>query len=160
MNDITNTTDTTSGAAIICRAADQPQAGGVRFGLTAELTNGPLDIGIERVARGEGPPLHVHHEMDEYVVVLAGSLRCRLGDHDMDLEAGDAAFMPRGLEHTFTNLHDEPCEVVWVFNPGGFHPFLAALDDAGTFDPQVVGPIAARHGHELTGPPLAVLLGL
>ena len=44
--------------------------------------------------------------------------------------------------------------------PGGFHPFLAALDEAGSFDPQVVGPIAARYGHELTGPPLAVLLGL
>jgi len=160
MNDITTTTDTTSGAAIICRAADQPEAGGVRFGLTAELTSGPLDVGIERVAQGEGPPMHIHHNMDEYVMVRSGSLRCRLGDRDVDLEPGDAAFMPRGLEHTFTNLHAQPCDVVWVFNPGGFHPFLAALDDAGTFDPQVVGPIAARYGHELTGPPLAVLLGL
>lgn len=95
--------------------------------------------------------MHIHHNMDEYVVVLSGSLRCRLGNRDVDLETGDAAFMPRGLEHAFTNLHAEPCDCFWVFNPGGFHPFLAALDEAGTFDPQVVGPIAARHGHELTG---------
>jgi len=160
MNNITNTTDICSGAAVISRAADQPQAGGVRFGLTAELTSGPLDVGIECVAQGTGPPMHIHHNMDEYVVVLSGALRCRLGDRDVDLQTGDAAFMPRGLEHTFTNLHAEPCECLWVFNPGGFHPFLAAVDVAGTFDPQVLGPIAARYGHELTGPPLAVLLGL
>lgn len=159
MNNIT-TTDTNTGAAVICRAADQPEAGGVRFGLTAELTGGPLDVGVERVTQGAGPPMHIHHDMDEYIVILSGALRCRLGDRDVDLQTGDAAFMPRGLEHTFTNLHAEPCECVWVFNPGGFHPFLAALDHASTFDPEVVGPIAARYGHEITGPPLAVLLGL
>ena len=160
MNNITTSTDTTGGAAFISRAAEQPQAGGVRFALPAELTHGPLDVGIERVEEGGGPPMHIHHDMDEYLVVLSGSLRCRLGERDVDLEAGDAAFMPRGLEHTFTNVHAQPCECAWVFNPGGFHEFLAALDDAATFDPQVVGPIAERHGHELTGPPLAVLLGL
>ena len=79
MNDTTDT-KTTIAAAIIYRAADQPLAGGVRFGMTSELTSGPLDIGTERVARGEGPPLHIHHHQDEYVVVLSGSLRCRLGD--------------------------------------------------------------------------------
>ena len=162
ITDMNNTTDTktTIAAAIICRAADQPLAGGVRFGMTSELTSGPLDIGTERGARGEGPPLHIHHHQDEYVVVLSGSLRCRLGDRDVDLAAGDAAFMPRDLEHTFTNVHEEPCDIVWVFQPGGFHPFLAAVDEVGTFDPAVLGPIAARYGHELTGPPLAALLGL
>ncbi len=157
MNDIADTTIT---AAVVCRATDQPEAGGVRFGLTAELTGGPLDIGTERVAQGVGPPLHVHHRQDEYVLVLSGSLRCRIAGDDVDLDAGDAALIPRGLEHTFTNVNPEPCDTVWVIQPGGFHPFLAALDDAGTFDPEVVGPIAARHGHELTGPPLAALLGL
>jgi hypothetical protein len=39
-------------------------------------------------------------------------------------------------------------------SPGGFHPFLAELDAAATFDPAVVGPIAARYGHRFTGPPL------
>lgn len=68
--------------------------------------------------------------------------------------------MPRGLEHIFTNVHPEPCDVAWVFQPGGFHPLLAAVDDAGTFEPAVLGHIAARCGHELTGPPLAALLGL
>ena len=68
--------------------------------------------------------------------------------------------MPRGLEHTFTNVYEEPCDLVWVFQPGGFHPFLADVDEAGTFDPAVLGPIAARYGHELTGPPLAALLDL
>ena len=158
MNDTTDTT--TIAAAVICRAADQPQAGGVRFGLTSELTGGPLDVGSETVDRGAGPPLHVHHQQDEYVVVLSGSLRCRVGDLDVDLAAGDAAFMPRGLEHTFTNVLEQPCDIIWVFQPGGFHPFLAAVDAAGTFDPAVLGPIAEQYGTELTGPPLAALLGL
>ena len=159
MNDTDDTT-TIAAAAVICRVADQPQAGGVRFALTSELTSGPLDIGTQTVARGGGPPMHIHHHQDEYVLVLSGSLRCRVGDHDIDLASGDAALLPRGLEHTFTNAYEEPCDIVWVFQPGGFHPFLAAVDEADTFDPAVLGPIAAQYGHELTGPPLAVLLGL
>ena len=88
-------------------------------------------------------------------MVLSGTLRCRIDGEDLDLGPGDAAVIPRGAEHTFTNVADEPCEMAWVILGGGFHPFLEELDAAGTFDLAVVGPIAERHGHALTGPPLA-----
>lgn len=150
----------TTPAAVVSRASDQPLAGGVRFALTAEQTGGPLDLGAEVVRRGEGPPMHIHDHMDEYVLVMSGSLRCRVDGEDIDLEPGDAATIPRGCEHTFTNVHEEDCQVVFALTPGGFHPFLAELDAAASFDPEVVGPIGARHGHRMTGPPLAVALGL
>ena len=60
----------------------------MRFGLTAQLTGGPLDVGVETVSQGAGPPMHIHHHMDEYLVIRSGALRCRLGDRDVDLQAG------------------------------------------------------------------------
>lgn len=141
-------------AQTVSRAADQPLAGGIRFALTSEQTGGPLDLGMETVAPGEGPPLHVHHHVDEYVLVLSGTLHVRVGGEELDLAAGDGAVLARGVEHGFVNRTDAPCEVVWVILGGGFHPFLAAFDAAGTYDLGVLGPIAERHGHTLTGPPI------
>lgn len=142
-------------AHVVSRAPDQLLAGGIRFALTSEQTGGPLDLGVERVAPGGGPPLHIHHHVDEYVLVLEGALHVQLGEESLELAAGDAAVLPRGVEHTFVNRGDEECRVVWVILGGGFQPFLAELDAAATFDLEVVGPIAERHGHTLTGPPLA-----
>src|SRR5262245_14145895 len=46
-------------------------------------------------------PLHVHHEDDEAWYVLQGALAFRLGDQVVEVEAGGAAFAPRGLAHTY-----------------------------------------------------------
>jgi mannose-6-phosphate isomerase-like protein (cupin superfamily) len=46
-------------------------------------------------------PLHVHHEDDEAWYVLEGALAFQLGDQVVEVEAGGAAFAPRGVAHTY-----------------------------------------------------------
>jgi quercetin dioxygenase-like cupin family protein len=51
---------------------------------------------------GSGPAeLHVHHSDDEAWRVLAGTLRFRFGDREVDAPAGSTVFVPAGVAHTF-----------------------------------------------------------
>ena len=57
---------------------------------------------IESLApEGDSPPLHVHGTEDELFHVLEGTLRFRLGDDELVLEAGDSALAPKGVPHTY-----------------------------------------------------------
>jgi quercetin dioxygenase-like cupin family protein len=60
---------------------------------------------IETVAApGEGPPLHLHSE-DEFVYILEGSFRVKVGDKL--IEAGPGSFLiPGGTPHTWQNVGD------------------------------------------------------
>jgi mannose-6-phosphate isomerase-like protein (cupin superfamily) len=42
---------------------------------------------------------HRHEETDELFLVLAGALRIRLRDQDVDLGEGELFVVPRGVEH-------------------------------------------------------------
>ena len=51
---------------------------------------------------GSGPAeLHIHHEDDEAWHVLAGVLRFRFADREVDVPAGSTVFVPAGIAHTF-----------------------------------------------------------
>ena len=50
-----------------------------------------------------GPPLH-HHDFDETFYVLEGELTFQLEDEVFTRKAGELAFAPRNVPHTFANL--------------------------------------------------------
>jgi mannose-6-phosphate isomerase-like protein (cupin superfamily) len=56
-------------------------------------------------ARGAEPiaPPHVHLDEDEAWYVLEGRLGVRLGDREVEADAGSAVFGPRGVAHTYWN---------------------------------------------------------
>jgi mannose-6-phosphate isomerase-like protein (cupin superfamily) len=66
----------------------------------AEWTDpgGPVDEPPRLIA-----PLHVHFEDDEAWYVLEGTLRFRLGEHEIEAPAGSAVFGRHGIPHTFWN---------------------------------------------------------
>jgi mannose-6-phosphate isomerase-like protein (cupin superfamily) len=59
---------------------------------------------------------HHHVEEDELFLVVAGRLRMRLRDGDIDLDPGEFLIVPRGVEHCPEALI-EPCHVLLV-EPG------------------------------------------
>jgi uncharacterized RmlC-like cupin family protein len=75
----------------------------------------------------EGPPLH-HHGWDEAFYVLAGELTFQLADQVVTKRAGEAAFAPRGVHHTFSNLSDTPAAYLVVCTPAGFERYFDAGD--------------------------------
>jgi hypothetical protein len=71
---------------------------------------------------------------------------------------GETMFVPRGREHTFQVVGDEPSRHILVLTPGGFEDFFAEMA-RGQFaipgDMPAIEESAARHGLRFTGPPLA-----
>jgi uncharacterized cupin superfamily protein len=52
---------------------------------------------------GDGTPLHVHENEDEYLFVLEGTARCMLGDKIFDAEAGTMVELPKRISHAWGN---------------------------------------------------------
>ena len=127
------------------------------FKVTGEDNGGAFDYFTVEVSPHGGPPLHVHHEQEETLHVLAGRFKVRIGDEESTLDVGGFAYMPSGLPHAFLNLTDEPGEVIVVYTPGGGHKFyeeLGPLTRNGDPDRATVAAVFEKYGMTLLGPPL------
>ncbi len=121
---------------------------------------------VEAIAyRTTEPPLHVHAREHEAWYVLDGQMTLHVGGDILVATTGCFAFGPRGIPHTFT-VDVEPTRVLVFTTPAGFEGFAAelgvpALSETPPPDlvlptPDVLGPVAARYGIEVVGPPLRV----
>ena len=97
------------------------------FKVTGEETGGAVDYVIVEVAPYGGPPLHVHHTQDELIHAAKGRFKVQIGEQTFVIEEGGFAHLPRGIQHAFLNLTDEPAELNMVFTPGGTHTFFEEL---------------------------------
>jgi quercetin dioxygenase-like cupin family protein len=128
------------------------------FKVTGEDNGGAFDYFVVEVSPRGGPPLHVHHDQEETLHVLAGRFKVRIGDKESILERGGFAYMPSGLPHAFLNLTDDPGEVIIVYTPGGGHKFyeeLGPLTRNGDPDRETVAAVFEKYGMTLLGPPLS-----
>lgn len=129
---------------------------------TGASTGGRLDFLEGTISYLQGPPLHIHLEQDDTIMVVQGKLRVQIAEEFLDLSAGDLVSVPKGVAHTFANLEEEPARVINVMTPGGFDLALeemAALPP-GPPDPEVLNELSARHRVEFVGPPIPVRLGM
>lgn len=118
---------------------------------------------VEALAfRTTEPPLHIHHREDEAWYVLDGKMTFYVGDDVLEATSGSFVYAPRGIPHTFT-VDTEPTRVLVFASPGGFEHFAIELGQEAAGDdppvdlsvppPEVLGPVAARYGIEVVGPP-------
>jgi quercetin dioxygenase-like cupin family protein len=66
---------------------------------------------------GTATPLHVHHESDEVMYVLAGAFVCKVDDDITSIAPGGCVFIPRGVPHAWKNVGSEPGRVLFVYAP-------------------------------------------
>ncbi|GIE87539.1 helix-turn-helix domain-containing protein [Actinoplanes regularis] len=59
------------------------------------------------------------HEGYEWIYVLSGRIRLRLGEHDIVLTPGEAAEFDTRLPHLILNPGPEPAEIINLFGPQG-----------------------------------------
>lgn len=117
------------------------------------------DVMIERLAPGDGPPLH-SHPWAAWDVVSRGRVRFHIDGEDVDLGAGSFIYTPPDAVHAFMAIGDEQAEIVQYQWPGGFHVAYAELAEAfadGRPDFAQLNEIADRHRVTLHGPPLAAM---
>jgi mannose-6-phosphate isomerase-like protein (cupin superfamily) len=83
-----------------------------------------------------GPPLH-HHDFDEAFYVLEGELTFQLEDEVFTRTAGELAFAPRNVPHTYANHSGAPARALIVCTPAGFARYFARMvaDSAGVDPP-------------------------
>src|SRR5215207_766639 len=74
-----------------------PAGGRLTYKARSGQTAGALTAWESTAAPGEGPPLHLHVNEDEFMYVLEGRLLLRLADTDHTAPAGSFVFIPRGV---------------------------------------------------------------
>jgi quercetin dioxygenase-like cupin family protein len=79
-------------------------------------------------AGAAGPRLH-KHGFDEAFYVLEGELTFQLGDEVFKRSAGELAFAPREVPHTYANHSDAPARALLVITPAGFERYFARMAD-------------------------------
>lgn len=125
--------------------------------LGAEQTGGAMSIVDSWSPAGSGPPRHVHAKEDETFVMISGTCKIWIEAEEFLAGPGESVFIPRGKNHTFRVVGDEPSRHLVILTPGGFEGFFADMA-AGQFripdDMPAIEESARRHNLTFTGPPL------
>ena len=102
------------------------------FLATGEETGGAFFLAEIEVAPGGGTPPHIHHREDEAFHMLEGSLTIQVGGNTITASAGDFAFLPRGIAHSFKNTGDGCAKALVLTTPAGLEGFFAEVFDPAT----------------------------
>ncbi|WP_370310785.1 cupin domain-containing protein [Salipiger bermudensis] len=135
--------------------------GGVKYHtlLSPEATGGAMSIVDSLSPVNSGPPRHVHEAEDETFVLMTGTCEFWLEGEQFTRSAGASVFIPRGREHTFRVIGDQPCRHLVILTPGGFEGFFAEMAVKQCRIPEDMPTIeeaATRFNMRFTGPPLGV----
>jgi len=106
--------------------------------LRGEQSGGQISVMDNVVGAGfPGPPLH-HHAFDETFYVIEGELTFQLEDELFTRKAGELAFAPRDVPHTFANLSGADARTLIICTPAGFERYFArmAAERWGTDPPE------------------------
>ena len=118
------------------------------FKLTGKDTNGLFTLIEEENEPGTGIPPHVHENEDEVFKVLEGEMELTVGENTTVLRAGDLAFGPRGIPHSWKIIGDSKAKVILSVFPAGIEDMFEELGKlpAGPPDFPKVAEICARYG--------------
>ena len=141
-------------------SVENPAGGILTFKVLGEQSRESLTAADTAAAPGEGPPLHVHREQDELILLLDGAMRIRLGDSVVDAGPGSCVFIPRGTPHTWQNVGATPVRFFITITPAssGFEQFFlryAQLPEAERGHEAFARLGAETQALEVIGPPLA-----
>jgi oxalate decarboxylase/phosphoglucose isomerase-like protein (cupin superfamily) len=67
---------------------------------------------------GEGPPLHMHPNEEQWTFVVSGKMHYVLGEEEKIIEAGDIVHIPRFTNHRSRSI-DGPASFFTVKSPAG-----------------------------------------
>ena len=104
----------------------------VTFLITGDETGGAFFLVEISVAPGGGTPPHIHHREDESFNVLEGTLTIQVGKETITASAGDFAFLPRGIAHSFKNAGDSYAKALVLTTPAGLEGFFLDVFEPAT----------------------------
>lgn len=105
---------------VVSRAAGRPsiaRPGGVTTRPCIGRWNtadAPITTGTTSFPRRGTVALHTHN-VGEVVLVLEGQATLIIGNATLELETGDASWVPEGLPHRFSNRGEGALVIYWVY---------------------------------------------
>jgi len=118
--------------------------------LRSEDSDHHLSVIETAPAPGVSPPLH-SHDFDETFYVMEGELTFQVRDEYFTVRAGQLAFAPRGVPHTYANLSGAPAHQLIICTPAGFERYFARM----AAERQGIEPPDGRSSRCLRSPPWA-----
>jgi mannose-6-phosphate isomerase-like protein (cupin superfamily) len=117
---------------------------------SAAETNGAYTM-IEVFAEpGNGVPMHVHKNEDEHFIVLEGTLHMVVGDKRVNVSAGRAMTVSKGVPHAWSNASDAEVRMLVLFSPGYVEGMFREIALRQNDD---VAAILDKFGCLIVGPP-------
>lgn len=101
----------------------------MKFIATSKETGGAFFLSETSVPPGGGPPPHIHHKEDESFHVLEGTLTIQVGEDTITARAGDFAYLPRGIAHSFKNTGNVTTKFLTLITPAGLENYFAEVFD-------------------------------
>jgi len=116
--------------------------------LTGKDTNGLFTLIEEINDPGIFIPPHVHENEDEVFKVLEGEMELTVGKNTTILKAGDLAFGPRGVPHSWRIIGNTPAKVILSVFPAGIEVMFEQLSTLppGPPDFEKVEKICGEYG--------------
>lgn len=118
-------------------------------------TKGALFMMEQHSNKPGGPPLHLHHDQDEFWYVVSGDYVFQVGSERYHAQAGDCLVGPRGIAHAYAFVGKSSGRVLIGFTPAGkMEEYFELPRTPGAY----VADAALYHtyGMELVGPPLSI----
>lgn len=98
--------------------------------LGADQTDGTYSVFELIVPPEVGTGLHIDQDWDEYWHVMEGKFAFTLNGERKELLAGEFAFGPRGIPHSFRNVGETVGKLVMVTTPSGLEAFFRHVHQA------------------------------
>jgi len=73
-----------------------------------------LGISVDTYEPGGGSVPHNHPEWEQSFYIVSGQALVTVGDEQKQLHAGDAAWTPPGVEHTFVNNGEDELKILII----------------------------------------------
>jgi mannose-6-phosphate isomerase-like protein (cupin superfamily) len=104
-----------------------------------------------------GAPLHMHHEQDEWIYVLAGEFVADVGGKRMRLKPGDSLLMPMKVPHRWSVAQEQQCGAIHLYSPAGLMEvdWSRVAQDTDPKNQEARKAEFERHGLTLLGGPLS-----
>lgn len=148
---LTGKTITPPGAKIVRKSQGRTYnvvGDNMTFKLTGKETGGQFTFIEEYNDPGTAIPLHIHENEDEIFRVLEGELKVDVDGKKTILKAGDMAFCPRGVPHSWRVTGDKKAKVDLNIFPAGIEDMFVELSKLppGPPDMIIVSEICGNYG--------------
>lgn len=144
-------------------AADQDRFGKTRsiglssttFKVATQDTQSALFMMEQHSTQPGGPPLHLHHDQDEFWYVLAGEYIVQVGSDRYRAQTGDCVLGPREVPHAWAFVGKSPGRLLVGFTPAGrMQEYFERPRQPGVYVTDAA--LYHQYGMELLGPPLSI----